>query len=83
MTDKRLYSLNCSAYVAATTNIMPQVLEDTDTHTAYFVYPECDGVATAIRQYKEGQPKIYLHDFLTAIRFLRKAMKEVLDDGEV
>ena len=81
--DKRLYSLNCAAYVATSTNIMPQVLKDEETNTAYFVFPECEGVASAIRLYKTGQPRLYLHEFLTSIRFLRKSMKEVLEDGKV
>lgn len=82
MTDKRLYSLNCAAYVATATNIMPLVKKDEENGTAYFVFPDCEGVMAAIRWYKDGQPRIYLHEFLTAIRFLRKSMKEVLDDAK-
>ena len=80
--EKRLYSLNCSAYVATVTNIMPVVRKDEENGTAYFVFPECEGVKSAIHWFKDGQPNVALHEFLTSIRFLRQAMKEVLQNGD-
>lgn len=74
MKDKRIYSINLGAYVMATTNLIPQLRLDEETNTFYMVFPQCAGVATAIRQFKFENPNIDLHNFLRAIKQIRESM---------
>lgn len=73
-TTKRIYSINLGAYVMATTNLIPELLLDEESQTYYMVFPQCAGVATAIRQFKCDNPQIEIHNFLHAIKQIRESM---------
>lgn len=75
----RMYSLNLAAYLMAVTDLVPDVLKDEETNTAYFVFPECAAVSSAIKEYKAANPEVKIHDFLAAIKKLRTTMKTILE----
>lgn len=76
MNEKRIYSLNLGAYLIATTNLLPTIKEDENTHTFYMLFPQCAGIAMAIDEYKNGNPQIRIKDFLRAIKQLRNSFNE-------
>ena len=81
--EKRIYSLNLAAYIIATTNLLPQLARDEESATYYMLFPPCEGVASAVREFKKHNPTLPIHDFLRAIKLLRASIKEreVIDSG--
>lgn len=79
--EKRIYSLNLAAYVMATTEIIPKLVEDPDTKTYYCVFLECAATKTAVQQFKGGNPQVPIWDFLRAIKYLRQTIS-TLRGGE-
>lgn len=74
----RMYSLNLAAYILTVTSLVPDVKIDETTHTAYFVYPECNAVNAAIKEYKAGTATVNVKSFLSAIKQLRTTMSAIL-----
>lgn len=70
-TDRRIYGLNKIAYVAYRTNLKPILLLDEDERTYYAVFPECEGVALSIAEFRQRKVRVELHKFLEQFRFLK------------
>lgn len=79
---QRMYSLNLAAFLLAKTDLIPDVLKDEATNTAFFIFPECHAIRAGIRDYKTGNPEVGIRDFLSAIKKLRTTMNEVLKKDE-
>ena len=75
MIEKRIYSLNLAAYIMANTNITPEVGvgHGNKGTLCYLVFPECDGVAAAINDYRNNRE---LHHYLGAYKELREILDE-------
>lgn len=80
--NKRIYSLNLAAYIAARTNLLAEVVEDTNTHSYYFVFPECAAVKAEILNYKKNNPSIEIHDFLREIKKIRETIAAKKGGGQ-
>lgn len=74
---KKMFSLNCAAFVAAETNLMPEVKIDDETGSCFFVFPEVEGVKISISRYKGGNPLIGMQDFLRSMKYIRTTMQAV------
>lgn len=66
-----MYSINLAAYVMAETNLPCEICKDENSDSYYMLFPQCAGVAIAVKHYKINNPSIRLHDFLKAIREIR------------
>lgn len=70
--EKRVYSLNLAAYIQMATGIEPDLGTEYEKQLVYCIFPECEGVSAAIREYKADKS---LHDYLQAYADLRQAIK--------
>lgn len=72
--SKRIYSLNLAAFITMETGIEPELdIDITDGNgLVHCVFPECDKVADAIRNYKRDKE---LHEFLQTYADLREKIK--------
>lgn len=72
---KRIYSLNLAAYIQMKTAIEPTLdIDYSDGNgLVHCVFPECEGVSAAIREYKKDNA---LHQFLQSYSELREQIKE-------
>lgn len=72
---KRIYSLNLAAYIQMKTAIEPTLdIDYSDGNgLVYCIFPECEGVSAAIREYKKDEA---LHQFLQSYSELREQIKE-------
>jgi hypothetical protein len=72
----RVFSINLAAYLLMTTELKPEYGTDEETGSTYFVFPEVAAVKIAIAEFRYGKPLVKLHDYLSAIRTIRNAMRE-------
>lgn len=77
MIEKRIYSLNLSAYLFSSTGIFPSVRKEEDTEVFYCVFPEEEKVSQAIRNYRDTECQVNIHSFLSAYRTLREVIKDI------
>lgn len=72
---KRIYSLNLAAYIQMKTAIEPTLdIDYSDGNgLVHCIFPECEGVSAAIREYKKDEA---LHQFLQSYAELRAQIKE-------
>lgn len=71
---KKMFSLNLAAYVLYSTDIIPEIKRDETTNTCYCIFPECEGVQIAIRQYRDNKATVQLKEFLEALKEIRQMM---------
>ena len=74
---KKLYSLNLIAYILLTTEIQPEFGRN-EEGTIYAMFPECQGVKYAIKQFRTNTCAVNLHSFLNCYKTIRKAIREVV-----
>lgn len=72
---KMVYSLNLAAYISMRTCLTPEIYRDKEG-LYYCVFPEIRGVAYAIREWKNSDLKVTIHEFLDIYRQLRQAIAE-------
>ena len=73
--EKRIYSLNLIVYVILKTQIEPAFYME--ENVVYAVFPECRGVAYAIRDFKKEECEVELHKFLNIYRDIRDKIADM------
>lgn len=75
MMNKKVFSLNLQAFIMTFTDLKPEVVYDDIMEEHAMVFPEVAAVQMAIDTYRLGSPVVRLHDFLAAIRYIKKQFK--------
>ena len=67
--EKRIYSLNCAAYIMYITSIKPQFIEDENSKGIFYcLFEECQEVDDAIKKYRTDDVYVNLHRFLNIFK---------------
>lgn len=74
--NKRIYSLNLIAYIFLKTDLEPDIYAD-ENNMFYAVFPECRGVAYAIKTYRQYECYVEIHSYLNCYKVIRERIKDI------
>ena len=83
MNEKRLYSLALASYIMTVKpDLKPEIKLDSESNTAYCVFPETEDIAQVIHEFRNGEALVSLTKYNANVRFLKNEFKKLTNPFE-